>query len=710
VQARWPVLVGLLGLVAVTRAAAASPRGGDEPAALAELGDVEDVEALSLGELLERPVVAAARYAQHPGDAPTLVSTVDAEDLERFAYRTVADALHGVRGAYVTSDRTYTYLGLRGISIPGDYGTRIATSIDGHRINDPVYGQGTTGLELGMPLIAIDHVELIRGGAWSVYGQNALLGAVQIISASGASRPGLRVTTTTRASAETYGDPSGHGALGWRGQDVAASYGAVGHGFDVFAAATYLFDPGLAASYTPAFDDPSQTCLDPAQRPRPCDGIVRGGDGEEAGSAYLVVRGRGLAVHALASRRRKRDPTAPYGDIIGDTTDTTFDDRLYADVEYTHRRAHDDVVARVALDSYGFHGLLAYDTPRPGYLTLPSSRVVNDDQAQGRGVLAEVRYHRRIARLGRHVRDLELVVGAEAGLASAHQYNADLFPEGTKVAFDRRDPDRGGAIYGQASARLFERVVGFAAVRADERVDSFGLTVNPQGGVVVDAGALGLVRATLARGFRAPSAYERFYGAFNAALGPEHSDTGEVSLERYLGSHTRIRLIGYVQRLRDVIELQRTAANEVRFMNAVHIDARGLEAELEGKWDDVRVRASLARQLAEDEDDGVLANSPRSVAYASVLTPLFGDRARLAIETSYLGSRASPLGPTLPPVFLSNANLVIPDVARGLDLVVGANNLFDERGGDPGSADHRQAVIPRDPRTIWLRLQLEPGR
>ncbi len=681
------------------------------PLVLSEIGDVEG---LSLGDLLERPVVAASRYEQKPGSSPTLVSTVDADQIDRLGYRSVGEALRGLRGVYLSNDRNYSYIGVRGFSIPGDYNTRIALAIDGHSINDSVYQQAAAGLELGLPTIAIDHIEMIRGGAWSVYGQSALLGAVQVVTASGATRPGLRVSTTTRVDAETASDPAGRATVSPRGQDVSASYGTVSHGIDVFAAASYVFDAGLDAIYTPDFTDPALVCVDHAHAPRTCDGIVHGNDGEEAGSAYLVVRSGDVAVHALASRRQKRVPTASYGTLIDDPANRTLDDRAYADVEYKRTAERSDVIARIAADYYGYAGDYPYDLPRPGAETLPASRAINHDQVRGRWLSGELRGRYKIPRLGSYLSDIELAGGGELGIADAMQQNYNALPEGRDVLLDRTDDSGMAAISAQASARMLGRLVGFAAIRGDYYPASFGATFNPQGGLVLDGDGLGRVRASIARGFRAPNAYERYYAVdgqvSNPALGPERSETRELSYERYLGKHLRAQLVAYSQDMTDLIALATSPGGDISFVNRNAVHARGVEAELEGRWDDVRLRTSYAWQRSSDQDGKRLVNSPRSVASATLLAPIIAGRLDLAVETSYVGSRLSSSGGTVPAALVTNLGLTARHVVDQLDVSLGATNLFDERSGDPGSIDHRQTSIPHDPRIVWLRLQLELGR
>ena len=60
------------------------------------------------------------------------------------------DILRGVRGFYVTDDRNFSYLGVRGFGTPGDYNSRILLLVNGHRVNDNVVGQAEIGAEFGI--------------------------------------------------------------------------------------------------------------------------------------------------------------------------------------------------------------------------------------------------------------------------------------------------------------------------------------------------------------------------------------------------------------------------------------------------------------------------------------------------------------------------------------------------------------------------------
>jgi outer membrane receptor for ferrienterochelin and colicin len=95
-------------------------------------------------------VFGASERTQPVTEAPSSVSFITADEIARYNYRSLADILRGVRGLYVTTDRNFSYVGVRGFSKPGDYNSRILLLINGHRVNDNVFGQAEIGPEFGV--------------------------------------------------------------------------------------------------------------------------------------------------------------------------------------------------------------------------------------------------------------------------------------------------------------------------------------------------------------------------------------------------------------------------------------------------------------------------------------------------------------------------------------------------------------------------------
>lgn len=684
---------GVALTVGVARTAAASPYDSDE------LAQIEDIEQLSLSELLERPVVAASRYAQRPGSSPLLVSSVDDEQIRRLGYRTLGDALRSMRGTYLSNDRNYTFVGIEGFNVHSDFNSRIALSVDDHQLNDAVLGQATAGLEAGIPMIAIERVELVRSGALSVYGRNALLGAVQVVTARGATRPGLRVEGTASANAETYDDGSGRPAVAPRDQSIAASYGWAGHGLDVFAAGEYHVDLGLSALAAPdVVNDPEAICTDAAHRRVPCDGILTGGDTEEAGSAFVALRGKELSISALASRRRKEVSTGSFETLLDETIET-FDDRAMLDVGYHRSRKRSDLEAALALDYYRYHGYFPYvDDPAD----LPDGRYLNFDDFRSLRIGGELRGRYLWPRLGRHVTDGELAIGTSASIASGVLHNGNKYGDGSSELLDQFDgTTRALALAVHSGARAFEHLVGFAAARIDYYPDEFGASFSPQGGLVLDGGERGRLRATVGRGLRSPNIFERY---FSTAQRPERSTTGTLSIERYLGQHVRVIGLGYLQRITDLIRI-----NEPDEVRPDPSTSRGVGLELDALWGDTKLRGNYSLQRATDENGDVRLNSPRSTANLVLLTPL-SPRVLLAFESAYIGARRAKGGGLSEPLFTSSAALTITNVFDQADLTLGIRNVFDARSTEPPNESETRLQIPTDARTLWLRLAIDLGR
>ncbi len=155
--------------------------------------DLADVEIEDLLRIEVQRVFGASERLQPVTEAPSSVTIVTADEIARYGYRTLADILRSVRGFYVSNDRNYSYLGVRGFARPGDYNTRVLLLINGHRVNDNVYDQAAIGADFGVDVAMFDRVEIIRGPASSLYGTSAFFAVVNVITRRGASLNGISV-------------------------------------------------------------------------------------------------------------------------------------------------------------------------------------------------------------------------------------------------------------------------------------------------------------------------------------------------------------------------------------------------------------------------------------------------------------------------------------------------------------------------------------
>lgn len=138
---------------------------------------------------LDEVVVTAARAETPLGVSAAAVSRVGAQELDRLPMATIADALRLVPGFALVD---FDGLGLDPQPmVRGFYGggeaEYVVVMLNGVPLNDPASGLMTWDL---VPSIVVDAVEVLRGGASSLYGDAAMGGTVNLITVSDADRRG----------------------------------------------------------------------------------------------------------------------------------------------------------------------------------------------------------------------------------------------------------------------------------------------------------------------------------------------------------------------------------------------------------------------------------------------------------------------------------------------------------------------------------------
>lgn len=160
------------------------PAPSSMPTALDDTPGVDASELGSFFNLLESEVTTstASKTAVSAADAPAIITVIPRATIELRGFRSIADVLRYVPGLYVVDDGLTSNVGVRGINGgPDSYSRIIKVLVDGRPINVTVLGGTLIGLET-IPIDAVEAVEVIRGPASALYGANAFLGVVNIIT------------------------------------------------------------------------------------------------------------------------------------------------------------------------------------------------------------------------------------------------------------------------------------------------------------------------------------------------------------------------------------------------------------------------------------------------------------------------------------------------------------------------------------------------
>ena len=175
--------------------------------------DTPDLTGMSLDELLDAEVVyAASRRIQTLREAPSAVSVVTAAEIREHGYRTLADVLRSLPSFYVTEDRRYSYVGVRGFNRPGDYGARVLLLLNGLRTNDNVYEQAYVGQEFLVDIDLVERIEVVRGPSAAIYGNSAFFAVVNVVTRHGRDFQGGELS----AGASSFGTHGGRATYGRR--------------------------------------------------------------------------------------------------------------------------------------------------------------------------------------------------------------------------------------------------------------------------------------------------------------------------------------------------------------------------------------------------------------------------------------------------------------------------------------------------------------
>jgi len=632
---------------------------------------------LSIEELMKLDggqVFGASERLQPVTEAPASVSFITAKEIERYGYRTLADILRSIRGMYVTDDRNFSYLGTRGFGKPGDYNSRILLLINGHRVNDNIFGQAEIGAEFGLDPATFERVEVIRGPASSLYGDSAFFAVVNVITKSGASLAGGTIALEA-------------GTL--NSQLVRASVGhRLTNGVDFALSGTLERSDGVGALYFPIFNTPATN-----------QGVAVGLDGEGVRQLYAHVSLKGLTVTGMYGSRQKDVPTATFGSLFNQqvSNEETTDRHTMLDADYGHSFSDTRVTFRVSFDRFTYDGIYPYtgevDDSHPFVF---HQNVVGARWTVGTGVTRTFP-GRQTVRAGVEFID------------NIRQNQTAGYVDPPTPVLDSHGSSTQHAAYIQDEIKLAHWFI----VNAGLRYDGYGSfnRATPRAALILLPSSTHSLKYLYGQAFRAPNAYElneAFYGGQVHSLGPESIDTHELVWEDYVNDWLRTSVSTYWYRADRLITpiVAESTLTGLSFVNEGKVRAKGLELEAQMRLKGAaRGFVSYSLQNAVDQEThDELPNSPRHVFQARLSLSGPTPRSTVSAETQYLSSRETLAGLRLSAAATFNVTMIQP-LGRSWELFGGVRNIFDAQHADPVSNAHMQDSLPQNGRTARIGLR-----
>lgn len=631
----------------------------------------EDLTNLSIEELLSVEVITASRIGQKAEEAPSSVSVLTADDIHTFGWRTLAEALNGLRGLFTRNDRNYSYLGMRGFTRPGDFNSRVLLMVDGQRMNENIFDGAYIGQEFMLDIDLIDRIEYIPGSGSSIYGANAFLGMINVITKKGKAINGSQVAGEI-GSFDTY-----------KGR---ISYGkTLENGSDVLFSASHYDSAGVNNLYFPEYDSPASN-----------HGIAHNMDGEFADRLYGKINFEELTLSGGYVNRTKSVPTAAFGAIFNDPDFSTIDKQFYTNLKY--EKAISDKTQwlfKGFYQGYDYYSDEAY---------MADVRTVNHDQVSGRWWGGEAQFSTTAFDRQRIIAGLEYQYDQRQRLLNydigVNQAPDESYRNGHRVE-----------LYLQDDLQLSDNWILSGGARLDQHHMLKKLQLNPRAGLIWTPWSNTHFKLLYSSTFRAPNVSEADSSGFgfisSSALREEHINSYEGVAEWRSNDNLKLIATLFHNDISQLLDFMSFPAGG-GVINNGHYRAYGGELEAEQRWNNGRLlKASYSYTLVTNESQhGIWANaSPQNLFKLHYAEPLFNDFARLGIESIYVDQRKTESGLMAQGYELINVNLSSSKIFPGVDTSFGLYNLLDNHYQVP-SNDTNLNMLRMNGREIRFKLQL----
>lgn len=629
--------------------------------------DISPYISMDLEQLLDVKIVTASKYSQKRSETASSVTVIDNQQIKQFGYRTVGDALRSVPGFFINNNRQYENVGIRGFDQSADYNGRMLVMIDGIRINEAIYDSGFVGNELPLDIDLLERIEVVRGPGSSMYGSNAFLAVVNLITRKGKDLQGGELAGAW-SSFDTYKGRFSYG----RKHD---------NGLEYLVSGTGLSSEGPALKFPEQASDNNLSGLTKTNNE----------DGEQV---FAKASWGDFNFEGGYGNRNKGVPGGLYGTNFDDPATRYQDREAFVNLQYEKALTPKlDLISRAFYGDYNFTGLYQYGS------------TTNNSLAHAWWTGFETRL------ISTHFDRHTVIAGLEVQENWLQdQTNFDINPFAL-YSQDVRDSHRIG-VYIQDDIAVTQQLKLSLGARMDDYSLVTNILFSPRVGLIYQLFPETTLRLQYGQAFRAANAAQQFQAyapadgfsglKANPSLQPEHVKTYEVGLEQTIAKYWNFTATGYYMNLDKLIALQAVDDDFEQQTNANSQTGYGGEFALRRQWaNGIQLRTGYSVQYANNTDGSIL-NIPHHIYQLNLMAPLFTPKLHGGLEMQTLSGRESLAG-KVPSYTRLNLSLLYQPI-KSVDLSASVYDLLYDNKIEPSVAG--LPLIPQEGRTFRLKLEL----
>ncbi|MCL2040197.1 MAG: TonB-dependent receptor [Bacteroidetes bacterium] len=465
-------------------------------------------------DLLLNEISGDVKYNEVLKYSGNSIVIITADDIQKKGFTSFNDIIHYVSDYSIGSDMLWNFLGVRGVTFPNSYGSRVAITIDGNFLTDYTFASILNSSVLEISLDFIERVEIISGPPSFNYGYKGILGAINIVTKDGKDFDGGTVKVGTTHTGETHFELT----TGYKlenGLDIMFSYrGTYNNGNNIYFE-EYDNNTIYGQKYT--VNAAGDSILNPYYNPRASNGGIADHKDNSFGNVfYLHANFNNFSLNVMQTLSNRRYPSAGYETIFNDN-----DAKI--DMSFTNIILKYDYKADLL-------GMAHNIKPKIQYTRSESNLYYNflfeDEDENDETILWNQLENPIFSGLMFELLD-NIEINNRSNLVAAVSYTSTLdydirFAEGENKAFDIETKDilcyikifSGYFEYTNDLTDWFNFFVGlryehsFNENYTDEHIYS---ALLPRVGVIFDVGKNSIIKALFGTAARTPSGYENYY-------------------------------------------------------------------------------------------------------------------------------------------------------------------------------------------------------